>query len=83
MMGRFGLESTQLQDRLDAVLVGHVDVGDDEVALLLAPESDRVLSGAGFADLVAGPFQNGSEGSANAVFVVDYEDSPHSRAQAF
>ena len=82
MIGRFGLRARSSRI-VSMPSYGQEDFCDDEVALLLAPESDRVLSGTGYADLVAGPFQNGSEGSANAVFVVDYEDSPHSRAQAF
>jgi hypothetical protein len=80
--GKVRTERVELPNHLETVHLGHVDVGDDEVALFFVPESQRLQPTQGLADPVARPLQDGTDCSAYAVFVVDHEDAFHLCAQA-
>lgn len=64
----------QLEDRLDPILLRHVEVGDDEIATVVAPEAERLQAIACLGNLVPRPVQEDLKGSADAWVIIHNQD---------
>lgn len=75
-----GVEVEGLEDG-EAIELGHLDIEEDEVGLVLFDEGDGFATVAGFADdlEVRGGFEEGAEALAGERFVID-EDGPYFHA---
>src|SRR5262249_54732351 len=74
---RIGNFAADIADRLDAFLLRHDDVGDDEIRLLAAENEEAAPSVFGADYLVALAFEDLHDGVADDHVVVDDEDFLH------
>jgi hypothetical protein len=64
----------ELDDRLDSILLGHVKVGDDEVAPAVTPETQRFYAVTRLGDLVPGSAEENVKRTADPRVVIDDHD---------
>ncbi len=68
----FRADAADARDEVEAVFIGHDDIGDDDIALAILDPAPERGGGGGGADLVAGAPQSlGEHGADGAVVVGD------------